>query len=48
MNIRSNTTNAGLSGEGPLTSECKQDAPSRVRSRPLVGRRVLPPPIQPN
>ena len=26
-----------LSGAGPRTLKCKQDAPSRVRSRPLVG-----------
>ena len=28
--------NAGLSGAGPLTCKCKQNAPSRVCSRPLV------------
>jgi hypothetical protein len=27
---------AGLSGAGPKMPECKQDAPSRVRSRSLV------------
>lgn len=28
----------GLSGAGPRPSECKQKAPSRVHSRPFVGR----------
>lgn len=29
---------AGLSGAGPMTLKCKLNAPSRVRSRPLVRR----------
>src|SRR4051794_13211215 len=29
----------GLSGAGPKALKCKQDAPSRIHSRPLVGPR---------